>query len=126
MEEDLRQREKQRELELEREREREQDRERERERERQREREREREMVKAVGTQYLAGLKALTAPPEDRVRPGERLTPKRPGALSDGERTHCLSLYRGAPWNTGLCNEAPTGQRGEALVVKATPAGAGE
>ncbi|XP_036811959.1 genetic suppressor element 1-like [Oncorhynchus mykiss] len=79
MEEDLRQREKQRELELEREREREQDRERERERERQREREREREMVKAVGTQYLAGLKALTAPPEDRVRPGERLTPKRLG-----------------------------------------------
>uniref|UniRef100_A0A8C8MGG0 Genetic suppressor element-like domain-containing protein n=1 Tax=Oncorhynchus tshawytscha TaxID=74940 RepID=A0A8C8MGG0_ONCTS len=84
MEEDLRQREKQRELELERERERERDRERERERERQRER----EMVKVVGTQYLAGLKALTAPPEDRVRPGERLTPKRLGAVYIHTHTH--------------------------------------
>uniref|UniRef100_A0A8C7C806 Gse1 coiled-coil protein n=1 Tax=Oncorhynchus kisutch TaxID=8019 RepID=A0A8C7C806_ONCKI len=101
MEEELRQREREREHEREREREREHEREREREREherekqrerelereretemerqkdRQRERERERQMVRAVKSQYLAGLKALTALPEDRVRPGERLTPNR-------------------------------------------------
>ncbi|KAK6318136.1 hypothetical protein J4Q44_G00114270 [Coregonus suidteri] len=67
MEEELRQREKQRELEL------------ERERERERDRARQREMVRAVETEYLAGLKALKTPPQDWVRPGERLTPNRLG-----------------------------------------------
>ncbi|XP_019912130.3 genetic suppressor element 1 [Esox lucius] len=93
MEEELRQRERERErekqrkheAERERERERDMDRQKEKQRERdmdrqkekQRERERERQMVKAVESQYLAGLKALTVLPEDRVSPGERLTPNR-------------------------------------------------
>ncbi|XP_063335933.1 genetic suppressor element 1-like isoform X1 [Pelmatolapia mariae] len=67
------------EREREREREREEERERERELERQKERQRERQqqMVRAAEGHYLAELHARRAPPEDRARPGERLTPNR-------------------------------------------------
>uniref|UniRef100_A0A3B4F3B5 Genetic suppressor element 1-like n=1 Tax=Pundamilia nyererei TaxID=303518 RepID=A0A3B4F3B5_9CICH len=69
------------EREREREREREEERERERELERQKERQRERQqqMVRAAEGHYLAELHARRAPPEDRARPGERLTPNRLG-----------------------------------------------
>ncbi|KAL0968381.1 hypothetical protein UPYG_G00266140 [Umbra pygmaea] len=79
MEEELRQRERERERECERETQRKQEVERERERDmdRQKEKQRERQMVRALESQYLTGLKALTAQPEDRVSPGERLTPNR-------------------------------------------------
>uniref|UniRef100_A0A3Q3IQI0 Genetic suppressor element-like domain-containing protein n=1 Tax=Monopterus albus TaxID=43700 RepID=A0A3Q3IQI0_MONAL len=93
MENELRQREREQEREREKEREREAGLEREREREREDEREREREreldrqkerqrerqqqMVRAVESHYLAELQARRAPPEDRVRPGERLIPNR-------------------------------------------------
>ncbi|KAM6961418.1 genetic suppressor element 1-like [Aplochiton taeniatus] len=91
MENELRQRERERERENEREREAELERERERERGEEREREREREverqkerqrerqqqMVRAVESHYLAELQALRAPPEDRPRPGETMTPSR-------------------------------------------------
>lgn len=93
MENDLRQRERQQEREREKEREREAGLEREREREREREEERGREldrqkerqrdrqqqMVRAAESHYLAELQARRAPPEDRTRPGERLTPNRLG-----------------------------------------------
>uniref|UniRef100_A0A673AA21 Gse1 coiled-coil protein n=1 Tax=Sphaeramia orbicularis TaxID=375764 RepID=A0A673AA21_9TELE len=91
MENELRQREREQEREREKEREREAGLEREREEEREREREREREldrqkerqrerqqqMVRAAESHYLAELQARRAPPEDRARPGERLTPNR-------------------------------------------------
>ncbi|XP_070687469.1 genetic suppressor element 1-like [Pempheris klunzingeri] len=93
MENELRQRERQQEREREKEREREAGLEREREREREEERGREREreldrqkerqrerhqqMVRAAESHYLAELQARRAPPEDRARPGERLTPNR-------------------------------------------------
>ncbi|KAM4619517.1 genetic suppressor element 1-like [Polymixia lowei] len=93
MENELRQREREQEREREkerereaglervREREREEEREREREREldrqKERQRERQQQMVRAVESHYLAELQARRAPPEDRTRPGERLTPNR-------------------------------------------------
>lgn len=72
------------EREREREREREEERERERELERQKERQRERQqqMVRAAEGHYLAELHARRAPPEDRARPGERLTPNRLGTYT--------------------------------------------
>ncbi|XP_074533862.1 genetic suppressor element 1-like isoform X2 [Halichoeres trimaculatus] len=105
MENELRQRERQQEREREKEREREagmereREREREREEERGREREREREldrqkvrqrerqqqMVRAAESHYLAELQARRAPPEDRARPGERLTPNRLDKTKDSE-----------------------------------------
>ncbi|XP_071776383.1 genetic suppressor element 1-like [Centroberyx gerrardi] len=101
MENELRQREREQEREREKEREREagleREREREREREEEREREREREldrqkerqrerqqqMVRAVESHYLAELQARRAAPEDRARPGERLTPNRLDKLKE-------------------------------------------
>ncbi|XP_029379382.1 genetic suppressor element 1-like isoform X2 [Echeneis naucrates] len=101
MENELRQREREQEREREKEREREAELEREREREREEEREREREreldrqkekqrerqqqMVRAVESHYLAGLQARRVPPEDRARPGERLTPNRLDKHKDSE-----------------------------------------
>ncbi|KAK2842145.1 hypothetical protein Q5P01_012345 [Channa striata] len=99
MENELRQREREQEHEREKERERKAGLEREREREREREEEREREldrqkerqrerqqqMVRAVESQYLAELQARRAPPEDRTRPGERLTPNRLDKPKDSE-----------------------------------------
>ncbi|XP_058501803.1 genetic suppressor element 1-like isoform X2 [Solea solea] len=78
-------REREREAGLEREREKEREREEERERERDREldrqkerqRERQQQMVRAAESHYLAELQARRAAPEDRTRPGERLTPNR-------------------------------------------------
>ncbi|KAJ8003066.1 hypothetical protein DPEC_G00165490 [Dallia pectoralis] len=72
-----RQKEKQREREMDRQKEKQREREMDRQKEKQRERERERQMVKAVESQYLTGLKALTSLPEDRVSPAGRLTPNR-------------------------------------------------
>ncbi|KAM3609683.1 uncharacterized protein V6R79_018466 [Siganus canaliculatus] len=97
MENELRQRERQqererekereREAELEREREEERGREREREQDRQKERQRERQqqMVRAAESHYLAELQARRAPPEDRTRPGERLTPNRPDKTKESD-----------------------------------------
>ncbi|XP_020512798.2 genetic suppressor element 1 isoform X1 [Labrus bergylta] len=101
MENELRQRERQQEREREKEREREAGLEREREEERGREREREREreldrqrerqrerqqqMVRAAESHYLAELQARRAPPEDKTRPGERLTPNRLDKTKDSE-----------------------------------------
>ncbi|XP_034540837.1 genetic suppressor element 1-like [Notolabrus celidotus] len=101
MENELRQRERQQEREREKEREREAGLEREREREREEERGREREreldrqkvrqrerqqqMVRAAESHYLAELQARRAPPEDRARPGERLTPNRLDKTKDSE-----------------------------------------
>lgn len=102
MENDLRQRERQQEKErerereagLEREREREEERGREREREldrqKERQRERQQQMVRAAESHYLAELQARMAPPEDRVRPGERLTPNRLGRHTN---TRSLTQY---------------------------------
>ncbi|XP_056273582.1 genetic suppressor element 1-like isoform X2 [Pseudoliparis swirei] len=101
MENELRQREREQEREREKEREREAGLEREREREREREEEREREldrqkerqrerqqqMVRAAESHYLAELQARRAPPEDRARPGERLTPNRLDKTKDSEHT---------------------------------------
>ncbi|XP_068459491.1 genetic suppressor element 1-like isoform X1 [Clinocottus analis] len=97
MENELRQREQEREREkerereagLERERERELEEERERELDRQKERQRERQqqMVRAAESHYLAELQARRAPPEDRARPGERLTPNRLDKTKDSEHT---------------------------------------
>ncbi|KAM3836127.1 genetic suppressor element 1-like, partial [Diretmus argenteus] len=97
MENELRQREREQEREREKEREREAGLEREREREREREEEREKEldrqkerqrerqqqMVRAAESHYLAELQARRAPPEDRTRPGERLTPNRMDKLKE-------------------------------------------
>ncbi|XP_071357772.1 genetic suppressor element 1-like isoform X2 [Trachinotus anak] len=90
-----REKEREREAELEREREREREREEEREREREREREldrqkekqreRQQQMVRAAESHYLAELQARRAPPEDRARPGERLTPNRLDKPKDSE-----------------------------------------
>ncbi|XP_022057531.1 genetic suppressor element 1-like isoform X1 [Acanthochromis polyacanthus] len=82
-----REKEREREAGLEREREREEERERERELDRQKERQRERQqqMVRAVESHYLAELQARRAPPEDRARPGERLTPNRLDKTKDSE-----------------------------------------
>lgn len=104
MENDLRQREKQQEREREKEREREAGLEREREREREREeergrereldrqkerqRERQQQMVRAAESHYLAELQARRAPPEDRARPGERLTLNRLGTTHANSETH--------------------------------------
>ncbi|XP_055078425.1 genetic suppressor element 1-like isoform X1 [Periophthalmus magnuspinnatus] len=105
MESELRQREHEREREKERERvakgaERERERERaakgvEREREREREdeadrqkerhRDRQQQMVRGAESHYLAELQARRAPPEDRPRPGERLTPNRPDKAKESE-----------------------------------------
>ncbi|XP_044049648.1 genetic suppressor element 1-like isoform X2 [Siniperca chuatsi] len=105
MENELRQRERQQEREREKEREREAGLERERERDREREREEERgrerereldrqkerqrerqqQMVRAAESHYLAELQARRAPPEDRARPGERLTPNRLDKTKDSE-----------------------------------------
>uniref|UniRef100_UPI0037E7F2D3 genetic suppressor element 1-like isoform X1 n=2 Tax=Semicossyphus pulcher TaxID=241346 RepID=UPI0037E7F2D3 len=101
MENELRQRERQQEREREKEREREAGLEREREREREEERGREREreldrqkerqrerqqqMVRAAESHYLAELQARRATPEDRARPGERLTPNRLDKSKDSE-----------------------------------------
>ncbi|XP_028304868.1 genetic suppressor element 1-like isoform X2 [Gouania willdenowi] len=99
MENELRQREREQEREREKEREREAGLERERERGREREEEREREldrqkdrqrerqqqMVRAAESHYLAELQARRAPPEDRSRPGERVTPNRLDKLKDSE-----------------------------------------
>ncbi|XP_068579433.1 genetic suppressor element 1-like isoform X1 [Cebidichthys violaceus] len=101
MENELRQREREQEREREKEREREAGLEREREREREREEEREREldrqkerqrerqqqMVRAAESHYLAELQARRAPPEDRARPGERLTPNRLDKTKDSEHS---------------------------------------
>ncbi|XP_008310186.1 genetic suppressor element 1-like isoform X1 [Cynoglossus semilaevis] len=57
------------------EREREQDRELDRQKERQRERQQ--QMVRAVESHYLAELQTRRAPPEDRTKPGDRLTANR-------------------------------------------------
>uniref|UniRef100_A0A3Q3WPR9 Genetic suppressor element-like domain-containing protein n=1 Tax=Mola mola TaxID=94237 RepID=A0A3Q3WPR9_MOLML len=90
MENDLRQRERQQErerekdrereagLEREREREREEERGRELDRQKERQRERKQQMVRAAESHYLAELQARRVPPEDRTRPGDRLTPNRP------------------------------------------------
>ncbi|XP_026167537.1 genetic suppressor element 1-like isoform X2 [Mastacembelus armatus] len=84
-----REREKEREreagLEREREREREEERERELDRQKERQRERQQQMVRAVENHYLAELQARRAPPEDRGRPGERLTPNRLDKPKDSE-----------------------------------------
>lgn len=113
MENDLRQRERQQEREREKEREREAALEREREREREREEERGREldrqkerlrkrqqqMVRAAESHYLAELQARRAPPEERSRPGERLTPNRLGMYTQTRRhTHvhsCICAHKG-------------------------------
>lgn len=114
MENDLRQRERQQEREREKEREREAALEREREREREREeergreldrqkerlRERQQQMVRAAESHYLAELQARRAPPEERSRPGERLTPNRLGMyMQTHRRTHvhpCMCAHKGA------------------------------
>uniref|UniRef100_A0A3B4A4S2 Genetic suppressor element-like domain-containing protein n=1 Tax=Periophthalmus magnuspinnatus TaxID=409849 RepID=A0A3B4A4S2_9GOBI len=113
MESELRQREHEREREKERERvakgaERERERERaakgvEREREREREdeadrqkerhRDRQQQMVRGAESHYLAELQARRAPPEDRPRPGERLTPNRPGTSAQAHGTHLCSHH---------------------------------
>ncbi|XP_029289196.1 genetic suppressor element 1-like [Cottoperca gobio] len=84
-----REREKEREreagLEREREREREEERERELDRQKERQRERQQQMVRAAESHYLAELQARRAPPEDRARPGERLTPNRLDKIKDSE-----------------------------------------
>ncbi|XP_034442949.1 genetic suppressor element 1-like isoform X2 [Hippoglossus hippoglossus] len=115
MENELRQREREQErervkerereagLEREREREREEEREREREREldrqKERQRERQQQMVRAAESHYLAELQARRAPPEDRSRPGERLTPNRLDKLKDSEHP---SFQAQKPLQTGL------------------------
>ncbi|KAK9516817.1 hypothetical protein VZT92_024727 [Zoarces viviparus] len=84
-----REKEREREAGLEREREREREREEEREREldrqKERQRERQQQMVRAAESHYLAELQARRAPPEDRGRPGERLTPNRLDKTKDSE-----------------------------------------
>ncbi|KAM4573187.1 genetic suppressor element 1-like isoform 1-T1 [Odontesthes bonariensis] len=85
MENELRQREREQEREREKEkereagleREREEERERELDRQKERQRDRQQQMVRAAESHYLAELQARRAPPEDRARPGERLTPNR-------------------------------------------------
>ncbi|KAM4553283.1 genetic suppressor element 1-like isoform 1-T1 [Fundulus diaphanus] len=73
-----REKEREREAGLEREREREEERERELDRQKERQRDRQQQMVRAAESHYLAELQARrAAPPEDRARPGERLTPTR-------------------------------------------------
>lgn len=62
------------------EREREQDRELDRQKERQRERQQ--QMVRAVESHYLAELQTRRAPPEDRTKPGDRLTANRLGTYT--------------------------------------------
>lgn len=82
METELRQREHEREREKEREREAkglEREREDELDRQKDRQRDRQQQMARAVESHYLAELQARRAPPEERARPGERLTPNRPG-----------------------------------------------
>lgn len=88
MENDLRQRERQQEREREKEREREaglgrergeEERGRELDRQKEKQRERQQQMVRAAEGYYLAELQAQRATPEDRSRPGERLTPTRHG-----------------------------------------------
>ncbi|KAM9754469.1 genetic suppressor element 1-like isoform 2-T2 [Menidia menidia] len=93
MENELRQREREQEREREKEREREAGLEREREEEREREldrqkerqRDRQQQMVRAAENHYLAELQARRAPPEDRARPRERLTPNRPDKSKDSD-----------------------------------------
>ncbi|XP_029009690.1 genetic suppressor element 1-like isoform X2 [Betta splendens] len=80
-----REKEREREARLEREREREEERERELDRQKERQRERQQQMVRAVESHYLAELQARRAPPEDRARPGERLTPNRLDKAKDSE-----------------------------------------
>ncbi|XP_054589123.2 genetic suppressor element 1 isoform X1 [Nothobranchius furzeri] len=85
MENELRQREREQEREREKERERgaglererEEERERELDRQKERQRDRQQQMVRAAESHYLAELQARRAAPEDRTRPGERLTPNR-------------------------------------------------
>ncbi|XP_038155908.1 genetic suppressor element 1-like isoform X1 [Cyprinodon tularosa] len=73
-----REREKEREREAGLEREREEERERELDRQKERQRDRQQQMVRAAESHYLAELQARrAAPPEDRARPGEKLTPNR-------------------------------------------------
>ncbi|XP_041853483.1 genetic suppressor element 1-like isoform X2 [Melanotaenia boesemani] len=94
MENELRQREREQEREREKEREREAGMEREREEEREREldrqkerqRDRQQQMVRAAESHYLAELQARRALPEERVRPGERLTPNRPDKTKDSDQ----------------------------------------
>lgn len=114
MENDLRQRERQQEREREKEREREAGLGREREEERGREldrqkekqRERQQQMVRAAESYYLAELQAQRATPEDRTRPGERLTPTRHGTQAHKQT---LPLCVTASWliQPSLSGEQP-------------------
>ncbi|KAF3854694.1 hypothetical protein F7725_022749 [Dissostichus mawsoni] len=124
MENELRQREREQEREREKEREREAGMEREREREREREEEREREldrqkerqrerqqqMVRAAESHYLAELQARRAPPEERPRPGERLTPNRLDKNKDSEAPRFPSTQTSVPaaWHSLLQRLHPT------------------
>ncbi|XP_047207889.1 genetic suppressor element 1-like isoform X3 [Girardinichthys multiradiatus] len=82
-----REREKEREREASLEREREEERERELDRQKERQRDRQQQMVRAAESHYLADLQARrAAPPEDRARPGERLTPTRLDKTKDPDQ----------------------------------------
>ncbi|XP_014873239.1 genetic suppressor element 1-like isoform X3 [Poecilia latipinna] len=82
-----REKEREREAGLEREREREEERERELDRQKERQRDRQHQMVRTAESQYLAELQARrAAPPEDRARPGERLTPTRLDKTKDPDQ----------------------------------------
>ncbi|XP_029697786.1 genetic suppressor element 1-like isoform X1 [Takifugu rubripes] len=93
MENDLRQRERQQEREREKERgreaglgrEREEERGRELDRQKEKQRERQQQMVRVAESYYLAELQARRATPEDRTRPGERLTPNRLDKIKDSD-----------------------------------------
>lgn len=90
METELRQREHEREREKEREREAkglEREREDELDRQKDRQRDRQQQMARAVESHYLAELQARRAPPEERARPGERLTPNRPDKPKEFEQS---------------------------------------
>uniref|UniRef100_A0A3B3Z095 Genetic suppressor element-like domain-containing protein n=1 Tax=Poecilia mexicana TaxID=48701 RepID=A0A3B3Z095_9TELE len=84
-----REKEREREAGLEREREREEERERELDRQKERQRDRQHQMVRTAESQYLAEMQARrAAPPEDRARPGERLTPTRLGTHTHQHTPH--------------------------------------
>ena len=100
MENELRQREREQEREREKERgreaglerEREEERERELDRQKERQRDRQQQMVRAAESHYLAELQARRAPPEDRARPGERLTPNRLGSYTPTHTHTCTYM----------------------------------
>ncbi|KAF7662922.1 hypothetical protein LDENG_00223140 [Lucifuga dentata] len=85
----------------EREEERERDRERELDRQKERQRERQQQMVRAAESHYLTELQARRAPPEDRARPGERLTPNRLDKPKDPDHP-VFPAPKHVPLQTGL------------------------